>query len=266
MGAYKTTVKPYLNTPTGRVSIFSGRNTPSLDDKLKYPIYYQVIYRRENTHIKSWHEHQDQAGYPQGMTQSDKMWPRHLDIDYFIRDEMRTIENLVRYESERDPKFSVIGIKPLYLKYYSHLFAVFNTRAMNLLIKRAYRQDPELLHVLCVKEQVSFIYFKDLMRRILGSDDYLSDEDRIILQSLIQLCLLFNPGLSDGSSLRHEGNLIYPRESPTFRPNLMDWLNKGIHGRIQEKMQLQAANHSFEIGFSTMVEHLDSLLLHENPF
>ncbi len=123
MKEYKITIKPYLNKRVQPI-VLGIENTSQ--DIEAWPLYYQVIYRRMNTHFRSSYM-KDSEKFYNHYNSLEKPVTVYNDPRKVIDRESEIIVNVIRYfEGKED--FSVIGLKKVYKDYSVGLMKTLNEK------------------------------------------------------------------------------------------------------------------------------------------
>jgi hypothetical protein len=124
----KITVKAYLNK---RVAPRERTENDKFGNEIKhlaYQLYYQVIYNKSNTHLKSIHGTR--------FAFIDKPYFENGDPEEIIAFEKRNIEKIIRYHESKEQDYKVKGLSKIYQEYTESLHDIVNFKLKKFIVTK----------------------------------------------------------------------------------------------------------------------------------
>jgi hypothetical protein len=162
MKEYKITVKPYLQKRVKPhiVKVYTGEDNRQFESHEGWPLYYQVIYKRKNTHIRSsFMRNQDKT--LNHFSPTGGVFVNSGKMDTIIEKETKVIKSIIRYLENTDEGFELAGFGSIYQYYSRSLHKQINKKLIDYLqINLALRLDSRITDFFNFKNGTYYSIYK----------------------------------------------------------------------------------------------------------
>lgn len=183
----KITINPFLNervAPKTRTVNLDG-----VEIEVEYfPLYYQIIYDRKNTHLaaaRAFGDYEDPY-YFSSLNKDAKDYFVRFSAKDIIKRDSRLIELIIRYLSSKNQHFEIRGIKSMFDTFEKNLFVDLNEKMkFYLMVQLEERNHLEYTPVLNFRnEGLSFYYMFTTMQKLFNVLDVYTSEEINHIQNL----------------------------------------------------------------------------------
>ncbi|MCF8374159.1 MAG: hypothetical protein K9H64_21230 [Bacteroidales bacterium] len=146
MKEYKVTIKPYLQKRVKPhiIKVYTDNNGEQFESYEGWPLYYQVIYKRKNTHIRSSFLRNNDKTLNH-FSPDGGVFVNSSKMDSIIARETKVIESIIRFLENQDSDFDLSGFGAIYQYYAAGLHGMVNEKLKNYLqINLVFKLDSRI--------------------------------------------------------------------------------------------------------------------------
>ncbi len=232
MKEYRISIKPYLNKRVQPINISRSLNG-TIQEVEAWPLYYQVVYKRKNTNIRS--------AYAKGLNEftnhfvslddKDKIYD---DAQKVIKRDIQIIEQIIRYKEKKEADFSIIGIRNAYEEYAIGLHHLLNEKLLTFLsFKVVNTLDPNSIALFNFKNGSAYTIYRyaDILFKHLDMFTLSEHKSFALIKTFFEIYYKPMKGL-ETKNLRHHVGV--PRDYFND-PLLIDFLKGDLRNMLLSK-------------------------------
>lgn len=257
----KIKVKPYLNE---RIKPLPLVDHDKYGNELKentYPLYYQVIFDKKNTHVKSTF----------GQYYSSTTEPTFLSGDPLetIEFETRNILRIIRYMETVDSKFSVMDLAKIFPGYLKSIHEIVRFKSKKFIVQRLIKENPHYPAMLNYEsDAVGAILFLQTIEKIADLNSLFTEEELNSLRNLKQLDYIYLRNMSQGPGVDFllKNNPIYLLVKKDDYPTMISWKSGDAQNQIKRLIYKNGEENTIDP--SEIIKDIDwmlNLTLAEHP-
>lgn len=199
----KITIKPFLNQRVAPERLHVEPDGLAAEADF-YPLYYQIIYDRNNTHLAaaSVFGGSHSAYLFQSLEDLSREYHSQRTAKEIISRDTKLIELIIRFEVAKSSSFELRGIKESFIHYEKNLFRVVNTVCKEFLLEKleaVYKNRWSVLFNVA-SENLSFYFMFTTFQKLFNVFDVYSAAE---IQHIQNLRIFF-----DSYQQKHEAYLI----------------------------------------------------------
>jgi len=257
----KIKVKPYLNE---RIKPLTVVEHDKFGNELKentYPLYYQVIFDKKNTHVKS--------TFGQYYSSLEKPTILNDDPVETVDFESRNIERIIRYMETIDSKFSVMDLAKIFPGYLKSIHEIVRFKSKKLMVQRLLKENPNYPAMLNYESNaVGSILFLQTIEKIADLNNLFSEEELNSLQNLKQLDYIYlkNMGQGPGIEFLLKNNPTYLPVKKDDYPTMISWKSGEAQNQIKRLVYKNGEENTIDpVELIKDIDWMLNLTLAEHP-
>jgi len=226
----KITVKPYLNKRVEPKPYKVYDEYGHEVEHFGYPLYYQVIYNKNNTHLKS------DTG--KRFSSLDEPFFENGDPKEIIGFETRNIEKIIRYHESKELNYHVKGLSKIFSEYTESLHAIVNFKLKKFIVNKFGLATNQLYFSLFdyKSTNISSNFVFSVIKKLRDVKTIFTKEEIDKIENLknFDFAYIKDRGIGSGDqyNLERDNVLYVPGFSDKF-PTKIDWLNGDIQNQIK---------------------------------
>lgn len=183
----KITIKPFLNERVAPERLHVEPDGMPFEADF-YPMYYQIIYDRNNTHLAaaSIFGGKNKAYLFQNLEDQSREYHSNRTVREIINRDSKLIQMIIRYEVAKSSKFELRGIKESFIQYEKNLFLEINSSCKRFLIEKLNARYKDRWSVLfdVESEGLSFYFIFTTFQKLFNVFDVFSAADIQHIQNI----------------------------------------------------------------------------------
>lgn len=224
----KIKVNPYLNE---RIKPQPVVDHDKFGNELKeeaYPLYYQVVYDKKNTHVKS--------TFGKYYSSLDKPTILNDDPVETIDFERRNIERIIRHMETIDSEFSVMDLSKIFPANLKSIHEIVRFKSKKLMVQRLLKENPNYPDMLNYNsDAVGSILFLQTIEKIADLNNLFTAEELHSLRNLKQFDYIYlkNMGQGPGIEFLLKNNPTYLPVKKNDYPTMISWKSGEAQNQIK---------------------------------